>query len=131
MPRWKEPRLFGLHRGSGVLFPSQSISDCGFQISDFKVNNHIHFERENILIPQSAFPNPKSSYGGEWLILVPVFERNIVLGNLFRRHFRLVGLRRIFHAFDHPRLERLTLFDQLFDALGIPFGMARQSLGIT
>lgn len=52
-------------------------------------------------------------------VLVQVLLRDIILGNLPRSHFALVGVGRVLDAVDDTCLERLPLLDQLLDALGI------------
>ena len=51
--------------------------------------------------------------------IIPVFGRDIVLGNLVCCDFGLIGIRSAFHAVNHFGLETLPFLGQLFDALGI------------
>src|SRR5271156_2140728 len=64
------------------------------------------------------------------LVLLVVFFRNVVLGNLSRSHFALIRVRSVLDAADNFGLEVLPLFGELFDALGIHIFLPRQSLVI-
>ena len=54
-------------------------------------------------------------------ILMQVFQRYVVLRNLLGANFRLIRVRRSFHAFDGLGLERLPFLDQLGNAFRTRF----------
>jgi hypothetical protein len=53
------------------------------------------------------------------LVFVQIFFRDVVLGDLMRPDFLLVGVVRGFHTGDSVGFEGVSLFDQLVDALEI------------
>jgi hypothetical protein len=65
------------------------------------------------------------------LFFVVVFPGNVVLGYFMRCDLPFVRVQRVFHPAHRFRLERLSLFFQLFHALRIGAGDLRQSLSVS
>ncbi len=95
-----------------------------YQRSVFNSQGHCHSEVET-QDAGSQSENPSSDF-----VPVPVFPRNIVLGNLRRRHFALIRVFGIFDAANGFSFEVLTFLLQLRNALGIHVLLARQPLGV-
>ena len=64
------------------------------------------------------------------LVFSQVFERHVVLQDLFCVHFFNVFAGCFFHAVDRFGLEGLPLLDQFFDALRARLGDVRQALSV-
>src|SRR5208282_5671076 len=64
------------------------------------------------------------------LAVVAIFGRNVVLGNFLRLDFALVGVASILNTAHGLGFERLTFFEELFNAFRVDIFDTRESLNI-